>query len=55
MTTTEKSPTELTRCHARMKEILTYLHIPKTTSIFYMYEATIVNKILMQILLPKKA
>ena len=36
--------------HARMREILKYLHILKTTSMFYMYEPTIVNKILMQVL-----
>ena len=34
---------------------LTYLHILKTTSsMFYMYAATIVKKILRQVLLPKK-
>ena len=37
-------------CHARMREILSYLHIPTATSVFYMYEATIVNKKLMQVL-----
>ena len=26
-------------CHARKTEILSYLHIPKTTTISYMYEA----------------
>ena len=26
-------------CHARMKEILSYLHISKTTTKCYMYEA----------------
>ena len=29
----------VTGCHARMKEILSYLHIPKTTNVSYMYEA----------------
>ena len=38
---TQKSP-----CHARMREVLSYLHIPKTTSMYYIYEATIVIKIL---------
>ena len=42
-------------CHACMREILSYLHFRKTTSISYMYEATIVNKILMQVLYPKNA
>ena len=37
-------------CHVHMREILSCLHILKTTSMFYMYEATIVNKILMQVL-----
>ena len=27
-------------CHARMREILSYVHIPKTMSMCYMYEAT---------------
>ena len=26
-------------CHARVREILSYLHIPKTTTVCYMYEA----------------
>ena len=26
-------------CHARMREILSYLHIPKTTAMCYIYEA----------------
>ena len=30
---------QLFHCHARMKEILSYLNIPKTTSMCYMYEA----------------
>ena len=29
----------VTHCHARMKDILSYLHIPKTTTMCYMYEA----------------
>ena len=29
----------LAQCHARVREILSYLHIPKTTTICYMYEA----------------
>ena len=33
-----------------MKERLSYLHILKTTSMFYSYEAAKVNKILMQVL-----
>ena len=37
-------------CHARMRELLSYLHIPKTTSTCYMYEAIIVFKILRQFL-----
>ena len=36
-------------CHAPMREILSYLHILETTSMFYMYQAAIVNKILMQV------
>ena len=28
-------------CHARMKEILSYVHIPKTTTMCYMYEANL--------------
>ena len=39
-----------TYCHAHRREILSYLHIPKTMSMFYMYEATIVTKILIQVL-----
>ena len=35
-------------CHARMRELLSYLHIPKTTSMCHMYEATRMNQILMQ-------
>ena len=42
-------------CRARMREILSYLLILKSTSMFYMYEAAIVNKILMQLVLAKKA
>ena len=38
-----------------MMEVLSYLHIPKTSSMFFMYEATIVNKILMQVLYPQIA
>ena len=37
-------------CHAHMREILSYLHNSETTSMFYIYEAIIVNKILMQVL-----
>ena len=33
-------------CHARLREILSYPHIPGTTSMFYEYEATIVKKVL---------
>ena len=29
--------------HARMKEILSYLHIPKTVTMSYMYEANYSN------------
>ena len=36
-----------------MREMLGYLHILKTTDIFYIYEAVIVNKILMKFLLSK--
>ena len=42
------------KCHARMREIQSYLHILKTTSTFYLYEATTVNTSLMQVLRPKK-
>ena len=38
-----------------MREILSYLQILKTTSMFYKYEAAVVNKILMQVLSPKNA
>ena len=37
-------------CHARMKEILSYPHIVKSTSKFYMYEAAKVNETVMQVL-----
>ena len=40
----------LAQCHVRIREILSYLQMPKTTSMFYMYEATIVKKILMPVL-----
>ena len=33
-----------------MREILSYLHIVKTSCMFYMFEATVVNEILMQAL-----
>ena len=32
-----------------MKEILSYLHILETKSMYYMYEASIVKKILLQV------
>ena len=35
-----------TRCHAGMREILSYLHIPKCTSVCYLYETTMVIRIL---------
>ena len=38
-----------------MREILSYLLILITTSMFYIYETNIVNKILMQLLKPKNA
>ena len=40
----------IVQCHARKRKILCYLHMPKTTSMCYIYEATIVFKILMQLL-----
>ena len=42
-------------CHARMREKLSYLDIPETTSVFCLYEATIVDNILMQVLKPENA
>ena len=36
--------------HARMRDVSSYLHLFKTTRAYYMYQATIVNKTLMQIL-----
>ena len=41
--------------HACMKEFLSHMHLPKTTSILYRCEATVVKKILMQVQLPKNA
>ena len=43
------------QCHARMMERLSYLHIPKTTSMFHMYEATLEYNILKQVLQPENA
>ena len=34
-----KNHANFNECHARMREILSYLHIPKTTSMCYVYEA----------------
>ena len=39
----------LTTRYDRMRELLSYLHIPKTTSTLCRYEANIVNKILSQV------
>ena len=38
------------QCQARMRVIMGCLHFPKNTSVFHMYEAIIVNMILMQVL-----
>ena len=42
-------------CQTRMKEILSYLRIFRTTSMFFMYETIIVNKILVEVLWSKNA